>query len=66
MWVQEEVLGSALDRRDFERLLKSAYDLVVAKLPKSRRPGTATQGKTKAPRRRPGKPARRRGARKRR
>ena len=40
MWVQEEVLGEALDRTDFERLLKSAYELVVAKLPKSRRPGT--------------------------
>ena len=41
MWVQEDVLGQALDRREFERLLKSAYDLVVAKLPKSRRPGAA-------------------------
>lgn len=46
-WVQEEVLGSALDRRDFERLLRSAYDLVTAKLPKSKRPGAPT-GKKKA------------------
>jgi len=53
MWVQEEALGEALDRADFERLLKSAYELVVAKLPKSRRPG-AKPAKTpsKIPRRR--------------
>ena len=66
MWVQEEVLGSALSRRDFERVLRSAYDLVVAKLPKSRRPGAVTQAKKKAPRRRSGKPSRRRGTKKRR
>ena len=30
MWVQEEVHGSAPRRRDFERLLKSAYDLNAA------------------------------------
>ena len=54
MWVQEEALGEALDRADFERLLKSAYDLVVAKLPKSRRPGASQPAKTpgKIPRRR--------------
>src|SRR5262245_61068409 len=50
MWVQEESLGSALSRRDFERLLRSAYDLIVAKLPKSKRPGGTSQPKKKAPR----------------
>ena len=39
MWVQEETLGEALDRQEMERLLRSAYELVVAKLPKSKRPG---------------------------
>ena len=39
MWVQEETLGEALDRKEMERLLRSAYELVVAKLPKSKRPG---------------------------
>jgi predicted DNA-binding protein (MmcQ/YjbR family) len=39
MWVLEERLGEALERRELERLLKTSYDLVVARLPKSRRPG---------------------------
>src|SRR6185503_17511676 len=39
MWVQEEVLGDALDRTEMERLLRSAYQLVAAKLPRSRRRG---------------------------
>jgi len=39
MWVQEEELGDALDKRELEQLLEQAYDLVVAKLPASRRPG---------------------------
>ena len=42
MWVQEGELGAALERRELEPLLRSAYDLVVAKLPKSKRPGTVT------------------------
>jgi predicted DNA-binding protein (MmcQ/YjbR family) len=42
MWVQEERLGEALDRRDLERLLKTSYELVVARLPKSRQPGAKT------------------------
>ena len=58
MWVQEDVLGQALDRREFERLLKSAYDLVVAKLPKSRRPGSVTRA-ARTPRQRK-QPAQRR------
>jgi len=39
MWVQEQALGETLDRRELEALVKTSYDLVVAKLPKSRRPG---------------------------
>jgi predicted DNA-binding protein (MmcQ/YjbR family) len=51
MWVQEEALGSALSRSDFERLLRSAYELIVAKLPKSKQPGASRTTKKKAPRR---------------
>ena len=39
MWVQEQELGEVLDRRELEALVKGSYDLVVAKLPKSRQPG---------------------------
>jgi predicted DNA-binding protein (MmcQ/YjbR family) len=39
MWVQEQELGESLDRREFQRLVKTSYELVVAKLPKSQRPG---------------------------
>jgi predicted DNA-binding protein (MmcQ/YjbR family) len=39
MWVQERELGAALERRELATLLRSAYDVVVAKLPKSKRPG---------------------------
>ena len=60
MWVQEEVLGSALTRADFERMLRSAYDLVAAKLPKSKRPGGSNQAKKKAPSRSKKTTARRR------
>lgn len=42
MWVQEGELGAALERQELALLLRSAYDLVVAKLPKSKRPGEAT------------------------
>jgi predicted DNA-binding protein (MmcQ/YjbR family) len=41
MWVQESELGQALERPELAQLLRSAYDLVVAKLPKSKRPGAA-------------------------
>jgi predicted DNA-binding protein (MmcQ/YjbR family) len=34
MWVQEVELGNALDRRELEALIRSSYELVVAKLPK--------------------------------
>jgi len=36
MWVMEEELGEALDRRELTELVKTSYDLVVAKLPKSK------------------------------
>src|SRR6185295_12960931 len=39
MWVQEQELGNVLDRRELEPLVKTSYDLVVATLPKSKRPG---------------------------
>ena len=40
MWVQEQQLGESLEREELEQLMKTAYDLVVARLPKSRRPGS--------------------------
>ncbi|MGH9142274.1 MAG: MmcQ/YjbR family DNA-binding protein [Vicinamibacterales bacterium] len=45
MWVQETELGATLEARELETLLRSAYDLVVAKLPKSKRPGAAAVGR---------------------
>ena len=50
MWVQESELGQSLERPELARLLRSAYDLVVAKLPKSKRPGAgpATTAKKRA------------------
>jgi predicted DNA-binding protein (MmcQ/YjbR family) len=41
MWVQEQSLGETLTRRELEALVRSSYDLIVAKLPKSKRPGAA-------------------------
>jgi predicted DNA-binding protein (MmcQ/YjbR family) len=35
MWVQEQELGEALDRRELEALIDTSYALVVAKLPRS-------------------------------
>src|SRR5881396_1072105 len=32
MWVQEQELGTTLDRGELETLVKTSYDLVVAKL----------------------------------
>ena len=43
MWVQEQELGETLDRREFEALVRQSYELVVAKLPKSRRPTAAAK-----------------------
>ena len=52
MWVQEETLGTALNRAEMERLLRSAYDLVVAKLPKSKRPDVEVKKSKRRTRRR--------------
>jgi predicted DNA-binding protein (MmcQ/YjbR family) len=41
MWVQEEELGESLARRELESLIKTSYDLVVAKLPKRLQPKAA-------------------------
>jgi predicted DNA-binding protein (MmcQ/YjbR family) len=48
MWVQEQELGETLARRELEPLIKSSYDLVVAKLPKSRQPSPSAATKTRA------------------
>jgi predicted DNA-binding protein (MmcQ/YjbR family) len=39
MWVQERSVGEVLERRELEGLIKTSYELVVATLPKSKRPG---------------------------
>ena len=58
MWVQESELGETLDRRELERLLRRAYELVVAKLPKSKRPGAApAKAKRPTPEQRRGAPS---------
>jgi len=43
MWVQEQALGGTLDRGELEALVRRSYELVVEKLPKSRRPGRAAK-----------------------
>ena len=48
MWVQQTELGETLERRELERLLRASYDLVLAKLPKSRRPGQPATARTAA------------------
>ena len=53
MWVQESELGAALERKVLETLLWSAYDLVVDKLPKSKRPGAAPRTRAQAKKARP-------------
>src|SRR5205085_8944630 len=47
LWVQEQELGEALERRELEPLINTAYALVVAKLPKSRQPGRRAQTATR-------------------
>jgi predicted DNA-binding protein (MmcQ/YjbR family) len=49
MWVQESELGAALERRELASLLRSAYDLIVAKLPKSKRPDVTAGRSAKRP-----------------
>ena len=46
MWVQEQELGGTLDRRELEALVKTSYELVVAKLPKSKQPGAVQARRT--------------------
>jgi predicted DNA-binding protein (MmcQ/YjbR family) len=41
MWVQERSAGEVLERRELEELIQSSYELVVAGLPRSKRPGGA-------------------------
>jgi predicted DNA-binding protein (MmcQ/YjbR family) len=66
MWVQEQELGATLGRAELEALVKTSYELVVAKLPKSKRPGAKTSrraGRSQAsrnPRRAASPPATRR------
>jgi predicted DNA-binding protein (MmcQ/YjbR family) len=47
MWVQEQSLGETLTRRELEVLVRTSYDLVVAKLPKSKRPTAAAATPTR-------------------
>jgi predicted DNA-binding protein (MmcQ/YjbR family) len=50
MWVQQsELAAEVLDRRELQQLLQKSYDLVVAKLPKSKRPGAIRKTPAKAP-----------------
>jgi hypothetical protein len=53
LWVQERSVGEILDRRELAELLKTSYDLVVAKLPKSKQPGAAKTARQSPSRRRP-------------
>ena len=52
MWVQEQELGEALEQREIEPLIKTAYALIVARLPKSKQPAAAKRA-VAAPKRRP-------------
>lgn len=49
MWVLEQTLGDVFDRRELEPLLRMSYELVVAKLPTSRRPGAERPARKRAP-----------------
>jgi predicted DNA-binding protein (MmcQ/YjbR family) len=49
MWVQERAAGEVLERRELQELIKTSYELVVAGLPKSRRPGAARPSPKKSP-----------------
>jgi predicted DNA-binding protein (MmcQ/YjbR family) len=41
MWVQERSAGEVLERRELTDLIRASYELVVATLPRSKRPGAA-------------------------
>lgn len=43
MLVQEEKLGTALERREVETLIRRSYELVAARLPKSKQPGAGVK-----------------------
>ena len=45
MWVQEEEVGAVLERPELARLIRTSYELVLARLPKSRQPGAAARAK---------------------
>jgi predicted DNA-binding protein (MmcQ/YjbR family) len=60
MWVLEQELGNALTRRELEPLIRTSYELVVARIPKSRQPGATARTQKRA------RPARGRSSRKRR
>ena len=42
MWVQERA-ADVIERRELQELIKASYELVVASLPKSKRPGAETR-----------------------
>jgi predicted DNA-binding protein (MmcQ/YjbR family) len=48
MWVQERSVGEVLDRRELADLLRTSYELVVARLPRSKRPGATAARKSPA------------------
>jgi predicted DNA-binding protein (MmcQ/YjbR family) len=50
MWVQEQELGEVLDRRELETLVRTSYELVVAKLPRSKREPAAPKKLERRPR----------------
>jgi predicted DNA-binding protein (MmcQ/YjbR family) len=54
MWVQERA-ADVLERRELQELIKASYELVVAGLPKSKRPGAARMGPTKPTKSKPKK-----------
>jgi predicted DNA-binding protein (MmcQ/YjbR family) len=48
MWVMEQQLGDVLERSEVEALVRTSYDLVVSKLPRSKQPGAAKPARAKA------------------
>jgi predicted DNA-binding protein (MmcQ/YjbR family) len=51
MWVQEQELGESLDRRELQTLIRTAYGLVAAKLPKGVQAKIGAAAKTPAAKR---------------
>jgi predicted DNA-binding protein (MmcQ/YjbR family) len=52
MWVQEQELGEALERRELEALIRTSYELVRDKLPKRTRAPASAQRESKKTKRR--------------